>query len=100
MLLKKNIKVGKIKLYFLIILLSLFTFSNSKTENNLEGSSTDIKILLTPAFLAPLILYYNPPIFVTFPNKSISPVIKNSTTLCPGLIMGRSKSTQIISLHH
>ena len=45
MLLKKNIKVGKIKLYFLIILLSLFIFSNSKTENNLEGSSTDIKIL-------------------------------------------------------
>ena len=42
---KKNIKVGKIKLYFLIILLSLFIFSNSKTENNLEGSSTDIKIL-------------------------------------------------------
>mgnify|MGYP001366945124 CR=1 FL=1 len=45
MLLKKNIKVGKIKLYFLIILLSLFIFSNSKTENNLEGNSTDIKIL-------------------------------------------------------
>jgi len=45
MLLKKNIKVGKIKLYFLIILLSLSIFSNSKTENNLEGDTTDIKIL-------------------------------------------------------
>ena len=47
MLLKKNIKVGKInfKSYFLIILFSLFVFSNLKSENNLEGSFTDIKIL-------------------------------------------------------
>jgi len=45
--LKKNIKVGKVNLkyYFLIILLSSFIYSNSKSENNLEGSFTDIKIL-------------------------------------------------------
>ena len=47
MLLKKNIKVGKIKnnLLFLIVLLSLFIFSNLKSANNLEGNFTDIKIL-------------------------------------------------------
>ena len=42
---KKNIKVGKIKLYNLIIIFSLFVFSNLYSENNLEGNFTDIKIL-------------------------------------------------------
>ena len=42
---KKNIKVGKIKLYNLIIIFSLFIFSNLYSENNLEGNFTDIKIL-------------------------------------------------------
>ena len=47
MLLKKNIKSGKIKnnLLFFIVLLSLFVFSNLKSANNLEGNFTDIKIL-------------------------------------------------------
>ena len=47
MLLKKNIKFGKIKnnLLFFIVLLSLFIFSNLKSANNLEGNFTDIKIL-------------------------------------------------------
>ena len=47
MLLKKNIKVGKVRLnlFILIFLLSLFAFSNSKSTSNLEGSFTDIKIL-------------------------------------------------------
>ena len=47
MLLKKNIKVGKIKnnLLFLIVLLSLFIFSNLKSASNLEGNFTDIKVL-------------------------------------------------------
>jgi len=47
MLLKKNIKAGKIKynLFFLILLLSLFIFSNLKSTNNLEGNFTDIKVL-------------------------------------------------------
>ncbi len=44
---KKNIKAGKIKynLLFLILLLSIFIFSNLKSANNLEGNFTDIKIL-------------------------------------------------------
>ena len=45
MALKKNIKVGKIKFYTLIIIFSLFIFVNSYSENNLEGNFTDIKIL-------------------------------------------------------
>ena len=47
MLLKKNIKFGKIKnnLLFFIVLLSLFFFLNLESANNLEGSFTDIKIL-------------------------------------------------------
>ena len=45
MVLKKNIKVGKIKFYTLIIIFSLFIFVNSYSENNLEGNFTDIKIL-------------------------------------------------------
>ena len=47
MLLKKNIKVGKVRLnlFILIFLLSLFAFSNSKSTSNLEGNFTDIKIL-------------------------------------------------------
>ena len=47
MLLKKNIKFGKIKnnLLFFVVLLSLFFFSNLKSANNLEGNFTDIKIL-------------------------------------------------------
>ena len=47
MLLKKNTRVGKIKfkLLFLLILLSTIFFSNLKSDNNLEGNFTDIKIL-------------------------------------------------------
>ena len=45
MVLKKNIKVGKIKFYTLIIIFSLFVFLNLYSENNLEGNFTDIKIL-------------------------------------------------------
>ena len=47
MLLKKNTKVGKIKfkLLFLLILLSTIFFSNLKSDNNLEGNFTAIKIL-------------------------------------------------------
>ena len=45
MVLKKNIKVGKIKFYASIIIFSLFVFSNLYSENNLEGNFTDIKIL-------------------------------------------------------
>ena len=47
MLLKKNTKVGKIKfkLLFFLILLSKIFFSNLKSDNNLEGNFTDIKIL-------------------------------------------------------
>jgi len=45
MVLKKNIKVGKIKFYTLIIIFSLFVFPNLYSENNLEGNFTDIKIL-------------------------------------------------------
>ena len=45
MVLKKNIKVGKIKFYASIIIFSLFVFSNLYSENKLEGNFTDIKIL-------------------------------------------------------
>ena len=47
MLLKKNIRVGKIKINILILILifSLFTFTNLKSTNNLEGNFTDIKVL-------------------------------------------------------
>tara|TARA_B100001057_G_scaffold408359_1_gene422594 strand:- start:36 stop:437 length:402 start_codon:yes stop_codon:yes gene_type:complete len=42
---KKNIKVGKIKFYTLIVIFSLFVFSNLYSVSNLEGNFTDIKIL-------------------------------------------------------
>ena len=45
MVLKKNIKVGKTKLYILIIFISLFVFSSLYSDNNLEGNFTEIKIL-------------------------------------------------------
>ena len=45
MVLKKNIKVGKIKFYTLIIIFSLFVFLNLYSENNVERNFTDIKIL-------------------------------------------------------
>ena len=45
MVLKKNIKVGKIKFYTLIIVFFLVFLTNSYSENNLEGNFTDIKIL-------------------------------------------------------
>tara|TARA_B100001093_G_C26241903_1_gene764765 strand:+ start:138 stop:545 length:408 start_codon:yes stop_codon:yes gene_type:complete len=47
MLLKKNIKAGKIKinLLFIVILLFLLNFSNLKSASNLEGNFTNIKIL-------------------------------------------------------
>ena len=45
--LKKNIQVGKnnFKLIFLILLFYFFLFINLKSEDNLEGTFTDIKIL-------------------------------------------------------
>ena len=47
MLLKKNIKLGKIKFYiFLLILVQLLVFSSySKSENRLEGKFTNIQVL-------------------------------------------------------
>ena len=47
MLLKKNIKVGRIKfgIFVLILLFSLFFFQNLNSSNDLEGNFTDIKIL-------------------------------------------------------
>ena len=47
MLLKKNIKVGKINKYLLIIilLLSLFIFKDLISLENLNGDNTDIKVL-------------------------------------------------------
>ncbi len=46
MLLKKNIKVGKVKIYlFLIILNFIFLISLNSNSNELEGNYTDIKIL-------------------------------------------------------
>ena len=47
MLLKKNIKVGKIKfsLVIFIIFISLFFSFNLNSEDELEGTYTDIKVL-------------------------------------------------------
>jgi hypothetical protein len=47
MLLKKNIKLGKIKfnLIFLILFFSLFYSLNLNSANDLEGSYTNIKVL-------------------------------------------------------
>ena len=47
MLLKKNIKVGKIRYNFFLLILSLFFlfFSDLKSDDNLEGNNTEIKIL-------------------------------------------------------
>ena len=47
MLLKKNIKVGKIKskIFFLIFLINLLFPSNISLANKLEGNFTDIKVL-------------------------------------------------------
>ena len=44
MLLKKNIKVGKIKIYFLIFSILFINFS-AEANTNLDGQNTDIKIL-------------------------------------------------------
>ena len=45
MLFKKNIKPGKINLNSFILILSLFIYSHTYSNENLEGSFTDIKIL-------------------------------------------------------
>ena len=47
MLLRKNILVGKNKLHllFLIFVVYLFLINSSFSQNNLEGSFTDIKVL-------------------------------------------------------
>jgi len=47
MLLKKNIKLGKIKirLFLSILLLSILAFLNLNSEDNLEGIFTNIKVL-------------------------------------------------------
>ncbi len=46
MLIKKNIKVGKIKIFIFFILLILFFFTfDLNSEDNLEGKFTDIKVL-------------------------------------------------------
>ena len=47
MLLKKNTRLGKIKLdiLILILLLSFFTYTNLNSANYLEGNFTDIKVL-------------------------------------------------------
>ena len=47
MLLKRNIKVGKIKqsLFFLNLIIFLIFFSKVNFANELEGSNTDIKVL-------------------------------------------------------
>ena len=44
---KKNIKVGKIKFYLFLIIFIIFQFYSFeiKSQNNLEGKNTDIKIL-------------------------------------------------------
>ena len=45
MLLKKNIRIGRIKfIFFLIILIFSFNFT-SNASSNLEGKNTDLKIL-------------------------------------------------------
>ena len=45
MLLKKNIKLGKIKSFLLIFLLFFFNLINLSFSNDLEGSYTHIKVL-------------------------------------------------------
>jgi hypothetical protein len=45
MLFKKNINLGKISLNFFILISFLFISSNIQSDDNLEGSFTDIKIL-------------------------------------------------------
>ena len=47
MLLKKNTRLGKIKLdiLILILLLSFFTYTHLNSANYLEGNFTDIKVL-------------------------------------------------------
>ena len=45
MLLKKNIKLGKIKLNLFILILFLVVSFNLNSSENLEGSFTDIKVL-------------------------------------------------------
>ena len=47
MLLKKNIKLGKIKFNFILLILffSLFYSLNLKSANDLEGNYTNIKVL-------------------------------------------------------
>jgi len=47
MVLKKNTKVGKIKLNIFILILLIFFFNSLKvsSENELQGKTTDIKIL-------------------------------------------------------
>ena len=47
MLMKKNIKVGKIKLEFLFLILFLFLnfYTNLSSSSDLEGSITEIKVL-------------------------------------------------------
>ena len=46
MLLKKNIKVGKVNtIFYLLIFFLLISISNLKAENNLEGDITNIKVL-------------------------------------------------------
>ena len=46
MLLKKNTKVGKINdIFALVLVLSLLIFSNLRSEENMEGEYTNIKVL-------------------------------------------------------
>ena len=45
MLQQKNIKPGKIEIYFIILILFFFPFSKSQSSSELEGTSTDIKVL-------------------------------------------------------
>jgi len=47
MLLKKNIKPGKNKsiLFFLILIFSFYCFNEIKSEENLDGVYTDLKVL-------------------------------------------------------
>ena len=45
MLLKKNIKLGKISFNLIILFLFLFFIPNLKSEINLEGNFIDIKVL-------------------------------------------------------
>ena len=45
MLFKKNIKLGKIKLNLFILIFFLIVSFDSNSNENLEGSFTDIKVL-------------------------------------------------------